>query len=308
MHRYFARLGLAMPDLRVVGIGPRSNAPTGYPPQDGEVVLDIQVAGAVANGAKIVVYFAPNTSRGWLKCINAAVHDSVNNPTILSTSWGHAESYWSVQDIWSMSEAFQAAALLGISVFAASGDNGSVDAVPGSDEVHVDFPASSPWATGCGGTTISSTGGALVSETVWNDGAGHASGGGISDVFSMPPYQSGIPLLVASGMRGVPDVAGCVGGYHVRVDGHQGVWTGTSAVAPLWAGLFALLNESLGSSVGFANPLIYSVPVRGSTALRGIVDGNNDPTGRVGKYLAGPDWNPCTGLGSPNGQDLLAKI
>jgi kumamolisin len=312
LHRYFRRLGLPMPDIKAIGVAPRYNAPTGNPNgPDAEVMMDIEVAGAIANGSKIVVYFAPNTTRGWLRGINAAVNDNINNPTILSISWGGAENTWSIQDMMSVSEALQAAATMGISVFTAAGDSGSTDGVTGS-QLHVDFPASSPWATGCGGTNLVGLGSTIHSEIVWNDGAtGGATGGGISNVFSLPLYQSGIPLLAGPSMRGVPDVAGCADpntGYEVFIDGVNSVWGGTSAVAPLWAGLFALLNQGLGHSIGFANPLLYSVPLRGSRALRDILHGSNDATGLTGKYAATPGWDACTGLGSPNGEAILNTL
>jgi len=111
--------------------------------------------------------------------------------------------------------------------------------------------------------------------------------------------------------RGVPDVAGNADpktGYKVRIDGVDTVYGGTSAVAPLWAGLFALINEGLGRSVGFANPLLYSPVVQTPGALRDITVGNNDTTRQVGGYSARPGWDPCTGLGSPNGTSILNAL
>ena len=132
-------------------------------------------------------------------------------------------------------------------------------------------------------------------EQVWNEGtAGGATGGGISTIFPAPSYQSGV-LFQSTALtgRGVPDVAGCADpytGYKVLIDGVEEVYGGTSAVAPLWAALTALLNESTGSPLGFLNPLLYQTNLK--SALKDITIGNNDETGLVGKYPAGVGWDP----------------
>ncbi|WP_407570541.1 protease pro-enzyme activation domain-containing protein [Deinococcus altitudinis] len=322
---YFHGLGLSTPRVSAVSVNGGRNAPTGDPGgPDGEVMLDIEVAGAVAPGARIVVYFAPNTDAGFLNAVTQATHDRLRAPSIMSISWGAAESAWTGQATQAMSSAFQDAAMMGISVFCAAGDNGSsdngsdggstdeagTDGVSGGPQ-HTDFPASSPWVTGCGGTRLTVQDGLPVSEVVWNNGPGNgATGGGVSDVFPLPGYQSGagVPPSANPGGRvgrGVPDVSGVADpqtGYRVRVDGTDTVIGGTSAVAPLWAGLSALLNQALGRPVGFLNPQLYALaPVRG-TAVRDIVTGNN------GAYSAGPGWDACTGLGSPDGERLLAAL
>jgi kumamolisin len=198
--------------------------------------------------------------------------------------------------------AFHDAALLGISVCSASGDSGSEDGV-GDGGKHVDFPASSPWVLACGGTRLHANGGKIISETVWNDGAdGGASGGGLSAHFSVPIYQKNVKAV--SGRRGVPDVAGNAdpeSGYLVIVDGQSGVIGGTSAVAPLWSALIALFNEELGKNVGWIHPYLYGAGVQAG-ALHDITQGNN------GSFSAQKGWDGCTGLGSPNGQALLAVL
>jgi kumamolisin len=307
---YFQGLGLQMPQIQMIGVGGAGNAPTGDPNgPDGEVTLDIQVAGAIANGAEFSVYFAPNTSAGFLQGVSAAIHDSVNKPSVLSISWGGPESTWTKLDMYSITEAFRAAALMGISVFVAAGDSGSTDGL-GTNTPHVDFPASSPWATACGGTSLY-TGTSAPPEQVWNEGpSGGATGGGISTIFPAPSYQSGV-LFQSTALtgRGLPDVAGCADpytGYKVLIDGVEEVYGGTSAVAPLWAALTALLNESTGRPLGFLNPLLYQTNLKG--ALKDITIGNNDETGLVGKYPAGVGWDPCTGFGTPDGVALLATL
>jgi len=321
LRKYFQSLGIQQPTVKFIGVGSGSNLPTGNPDSDdAEVMLDIEVAGAVAPGANIVVYFAPNNNRGFFRAIKAAVHDTRNSPSIISISWGGPEASYSSSDITSFDTAFQAAAAMGVSVFVAAGDSGLTDGVNDA-MAHVDFPASSPFVTSCGGTRLTTAGSptTIVSESVWNDGAtGGGTGGGISAIFPPPLYQQGLalpPSINPGGGtgRGVPDVSGNadpVSGYQIRVDGIDSVVGGTSAVAPLWAGLFALINESLGASAGFANTLLYNTAVSSTNgALNDITLGNNDTTGQFGgQYFAKQGWDPCTGLGTPNGTLLLNAI
>jgi kumamolisin len=304
---YFDGLGVTPPTVTAVSVDQATNSPTGDADgPDGEVMLDIEVVGSIAPGAKIAVYFAPNTDAGFLDAITTAIHDTTNNPTVISISWGGPESTWTSQTMTAMDEAFQAAASLGLTVCIASGDNGSSDGVSdGAD--HVDFPASSPYALACGGTSLTASQSGISSETVWNDGAsGGASGGGISSFFALPSWQQGLSALETAGtsvaltMRGVPDVCGDADpetGYEVRVDGSDTVIGGTSAVAPLWAALIALINSTSGKPAGYINPQLYQSP----KDLRDITQGNN------GDFAAQPGWDACTGLGSPNGS-LLAGL
>ena len=316
LNLYFHRLGIPMPQVTAVPVAGGGNRPTGNPNgPDGEVMLDIEVAGAVASGAKIVVYFAPNTNQGFLRAINRAIHDQVHRPSVISISWGGPEASWTQQSLNAFNQAFQAAGSMGVSVCVAAGDGGSSDGVPGR-LAHVDFPASSPFALACGGTSLQGSGGAITSESVWNDGPqGGAGGGGVSAFFPLPAWQTGagVPPSVNPGGhigRGVPDLAGDADentGYKVRVDGVDTVIGGTSAVAPLTAGLIALLNEALGTSVGYLNPLLYS-KLGNSPAFHDITKGNNDMTGLVGGYKAGPGWDACSGFGSPDGNSLLTGL
>jgi kumamolisin len=302
LQTYFSQLKIATPTVTAVPVDGAQNAPTGDASgPDGEVMLDIEVIGAVAPQATIAVYFAPNTDAGFLDAITTAIHDTTHKPSVISISWGSAESTWTQQSMTAMDGAFQDAATLGVTVCVASGDNGSSDGVTdGAD--HVDFPASSPYALGCGGTTLHSSKTAITSETVWNDGAqGGAGGGGVSSFFALPTWQSDLQTTDSAGQktplskRGVPDVAGDADpqtGYNVRIDGTDTVIGGTSAVAPLWSGLLARINQLTGKPVGYIQPLLYKSP----TALRDITKGNN------GDFYASAGWDACTGLGSPNGQ------
>jgi kumamolisin len=202
-------------------------------------------------------------------------------------------------------QAFQAAAVLGVTVCAASGDSGSTDGI-GDGLAHVDFTASSPHVLACGGTHLEASNGSISSEVVWNAGGG-ATGGGVSDVFPLPAWQSAakVPPSAHGGRpgRGVPDVAGDADpatGYQVRVDGQDAVFGGTSAVAPLWAALVARINQQLGKPIGFLNPAVYSAA--GQSALNDITKGTN------GAYTATKGWDACTGFGSPDGAKLLDAV
>jgi kumamolisin len=265
------------------------------------------VAGSIAPEATIAVYFAPNTDRGFIDAVTTAVHDTDHRPSVVSISWGSAENTWTEQAMTQMEQAFVAAAAMGVSVTVAAGDNGSSDGAADGLQ-HADFPASAPHALGCGGTRLNIVATAIAAEAVWNDGPGQgASGGGVSDVFPVPDYQlhASIPPSANPGGhvgRGVPDVCGDADpdtGYTVRVDGETIPIGGTSAVAPLWAALIALLNEGLGKPVGFLHPYLYA---EGRNELRDIVSGSN------GAYSVGPGWDPCTGLGSPDGAALLKGL
>ena len=306
---YFSSLDIqSAPNVTVVSVDQAHNQPTGDPNgPDGEVMLDIEVVGAIAPGANIAVYFAPNTDAGFLDAITTAIHDTTNNPSVISISWGGPESSWTQQSLNVYDAAFQSAAAMGVTVCLASGDSGSSDGVNDGSS-HVDFPASSSYALACGGTRLQASGANITGETVWNDGAqGGASGGGVSSVFPLPAWQKGLQVSLTSGgsqaltMRGVPDVSGDAdpqAGYDVRIDGTDTVIGGTSAVAPLWAALIARINSAAGRPVGFINPQLYGTP----SALNDITSGNN------GSYAASPGWDACTGLGSPNGIKVAAVL
>jgi kumamolisin len=308
---YFSELGIATPTVSAVSVDGAQNQPTGDPDgSDAEVMLDIEVAGSVAPGAKIVVYFAPNTDSGFLDAINQAAMDTQNKPSVLSISWGGPESTWTSQSLQSYNNALQSAAGVGVTVCVACGDNGSTDGVT-DGEAHVDFPASSPYSLACGGTHLVGSGQTITDEVVWNDlPSGGATGGGISATFPIPSWQdaAGVPPSVNPGNfkgRGVPDVAGDADpetGYQVDVDGSSEVVGGTSAVAPLWAGLIALFNQSLKTPLGYLNPNLYQKVAVAASSFHDITSGNN------GSYQAGVGWDACTGWGSPNGAAILQLL
>jgi kumamolisin len=310
---YFSGLGIATPSVTAVGVDGGTNV-AGRDPHgaDGEVLLDIQVAGAAAPGARQVVYFAPNSDRGFVDAVATAVHAGPT-PTAVSISWGQSEDSWTGQARAALDQAFADAAALGVTVTAAAGDNGSGDRV-NDGNAHADFPASSPHALACGGTSLrmDPATGHVSAETVWNDGpGGGATGGGVSDTFGLPSWQApaGVPGRAGSGHpgRGVPDVAGNADpatGYQVRVDGQPYVVGGTSAVAPLWAALICRLAQATGKSFGLMQPLLYAGASSGTTpaGFRDITQGGN------GAYQAGPGWDACTGLGVPDGTALVSRL
>jgi kumamolisin len=275
---------------------------------DAEVQLDIEVVGSIVPQAKIVVYFAANTDQSFLAAVSAAVHDTAAVPAAISISWGGPEANWPAQSQQAFESAFQDAASLGIVVTVASGDSGSSDGTKG---LAVDFPGSAPHALCCGGTQLTATGSTITNEIVWNSEGG-AGGGGHSSTFAMPTYQTGFvtPPAGTTGGRGVPDVSGNAApnsGYIVSVDGKKQVIGGTSAVAPLYAALVTLCAEKLGKPVGFLQPQIYKAGAQG-TAFHDITSGNNDASGAGGPYNATKGWDPASGLGSPNGMEILALL
>jgi len=279
----------------------------------GEVMLDLCIAGAVCPGAKIFMYFTEFTSKGWVD----AIHDAVagkNNISVITISYGNPEqdpnSLWTQMGVKLTDQAFEAAAALGITICCSSGDDGSSDA--GGGKAEVDFPASSPNVLAVGGTKLKASKNKISSEVVWNEIRQQmgASGGGISTVFSKPPYQDGVKIPPSVNPphqigRGVPDVAAVgdpeTGVIIMHVDGKSlDAVGGTSASAPLWAGLIIRLNQALKARCGFLNQLLYTKMTTG--VLRDITKGNN------GAYESAKGWDACTGFGSPDGQKLLKAL
>ncbi len=313
LNTYFKTLKLKAPTVVAVSVDGGSNAPGDPNGADGEVMLDIEMAGGIAPGATVVVYFAGNTNKGFLDAINEAVQSTTYKATTISISWGSAEGVaggWTTSSLNAFNEAFQSAAALGITVCAASGDNGSNDNV-NDGKVHVDFPSSSPYVLACGGTLLATKNNVETSEVVWHEMDGGASGGGVSDFFPLPDYQknANIPksLNTSKAGRGVPDVAGDAdpnSGYKVLVDGENMQIGGTSAVAPMMAGLIALINESLGKNAGFIHPKLYANP----SVCRDIISGNNTTTTNKKGYSAAKGWDACTGNGVPDGMKLMGIL
>jgi len=314
---YFREIGIAEPKVAAVSVDHTGNHPTKTGADDGEVMLDIEVAGAVAPKATIAVYFAPNTNKGFMDAINFAIHDSQRTPGVISISWGGPEVAADPQSIQAYHEVFLEAAALGITICTASGDHGTadLDATGWDNKMHVDHPSVDPMVLACGGTQIDGN-----QDVVWNDGTafntgvpgggGWASGGGISETFPVPDYQKNakLPVSLNTGKsgRGVPDIAMSATNYFTRVQGGEGASGGTSAVAPLMASLVALLNQAKKKNVGFLNPFLYANA--GSGVITDVTKGTNAIKDTIKGYNAGPGWDACTGLGTPDGSAILAKL
>ncbi len=316
---YFNEIGTPSPAVTAISVDHAGNKPTTADSDDGEVMLDIEVAGAVAPKAKFAVYFAPNNGdQGFIDGISAAVHDSERNPSVISISWGGPESTTDSQGIAAFHELFVAAAAVGVTVCVASGDHGTADsdAADWDGKIHVDHPAVDDMVLACGGTQIDGNG----NDVVWNDGTpfdknvpgggGWAGGGGISEVIAVPAYQANanLPVSIDSGKpgRGVPDIAMSATNYYTRVDSSEGASGGTSAVAPLMSALIALLNQARKKNVGFLNPTLYANASAG--VVHDVTVGTNAITNTVKGYNAGPGWDACSGLGTPDGTALLGKL
>jgi kumamolisin len=271
-----------------------------------EATMDIQLVGAFANAAHIVVYFTPNNEDGKYQALTAALNNRKHRPTVISCSWGGPETSLPRDVIHSLDQIFQDAALMGVTVCCSSGDDGDGSNVHGKPVVH--FPASSPHVLSCGGTHWDKSEGEIV-EVVWDEPVGKGrcqSGGGVSEIFERPEWQfsAGVELKTGKRGRGVPDVSGkadIATGYPTIVDQCRFTMGGTSAAAPMWAGLIARLNQALGQSLGYLTPFLYQDLCR--HALRGQTRGQN---GKL--YRAGPGWDACTGLGTPDGKQLLAVL
>ncbi|KEZ97307.1 S8/S53 family peptidase [Xanthomonas vasicola] len=299
MAAYFAQLQVPMPTLVDVLLpGATNTVSHGTANADVEAQMDIQIAGTLVPGAKLVVYFAPNTDNGFLEAINAAIHDAEHSPGIIAISWGFTESQWTPQSRQAYDCAFRAAALMGITVCIAAGDDGASNGQPG---LNVCFPASSPFVLACGGTRLQVTAGS-ANEQAWANG-----GGGESRFFARPAWQKDLRLTDLQqqsrrlSMRGVPDVAANADaqtGYYLSINGQPAVMGGTSAAAPLWAALLARIYGANRMQPHFVLPRLYGQP----DAFRDIVAGNN------GGFRASTGWDANTGLGVPYGARLTALL
>jgi kumamolisin len=323
---YFKKIAQPAPTVKVVALDGVATDASQDPDSTGEVMLDIDVAGALAPGATIAAYFSTFDEKGLVDALAKVIEDSANNPSVVSISWGWTENepfnggtvLWSPAAIEHCNESFLAAANLGITVCVSTGDAGS-EAQVNDGRAHVNFPASSPYVLAVGGTTLhgrkNAQGVAQYTEVVWNDGPGSGTGGGVSEETPVPAWQKGIvPPSINPGHfagRAIPDVAANADpatGYLTMSGGHFGIVGGTSASAPLWAALIARLNVLLGARVGNFNALLYT-HVGPAGVLRDITSGHNDTEGRLdGQYPAGPGWDACSGWGTPDGVKLLAAL
>ena len=302
-----------VPDMVDISVGNGRNTVGADAIADREVALDVQVVAGTAPAARVAVYFTESDQAGLLAGVCEAVHGSRARPNVIVITWGQPEEAWNPDIRKALDAVLQDAMRLGITVVASSGDDLANDRVP-DGMVHVDYPASSPYVLGCGGTSITLDAGRtkIVGEVVWNSGR-HGTGGGISTFYGVPAFQSGVPLPDSPNDgkrgRGVPDVAAAAGetnGYRIVLGKSEIVSSGTSAVAPLWGALIGLINEQRGAALGFVNSRIYQAP----QMFNRVTSGNNfDSFFKLG-YEAAPDgsWNACTGLGTPNGAAIIAAL
>lgn len=337
---------ISVPEVKAISV---NNTPTNQKDgAEGEVMLDVEIVAGVCPAATIVLYFSSFDENGWIMAIDAAIQDKQNPLTVVSVSWGYAEDAqgaWSAGALDAINDTLKSAAMLGVSICVAAGDDGSDDQV-GDGHAHVDFPSSSPYVLAVGGTTLkrATTSGGSVSEVAWKDGDGlrkdngGSTGGGVSVHFPRPAWQNVQIASVNPGAidgRVVPDVAADASantGYWVVVDGQGGASGGTSAATPLWASLIARINASLGAGkqVGYLTPVLYQAAGTGGAgsgggavsgggvvgagtgsigqqSCRDITSGDNK-TASIGGYAAGPGFDAVTGWGVPMGNALLNAL
>lgn len=261
-----------------------------------ECTMDPEILGTVVPGARLVTYMAPDTPKGKYDAFSQAIFDPTYAPSVINCSWGSAEDDTPQSSMISLDQLFQKAALKGVTICASAGDFGT------SQPSH--FPATSPHALACGGSSVDDS---LTRETSWYEVISNgtlsvtmAGGGGYSQFFEIPSWQTAMPGQTG---RGYPDVAAksdVMTGYDVLVTGLDLPMGGTSAAAPMWAGLVIAINEKLGHPTGYLTALLYSADF--AKALKAITESG----GGTCQPTAG--WNPCTGLGSPIGTALLAAL
>jgi subtilase family serine protease len=321
-----------LPAARISVDNAIAHAPSPWTAQ-GEEVEDTEIVHAIAPGAAIrVVLFngsAVASPAGFAAAITTFLGLGQGNVLSISASLG--EHYFTKAELSGIDGALRADQASHVTVVAASGDYGAVSDMNLGQTTpvkEVSLPASDPLVLAVGGTSLTANraSGSYIREKAWNtlpaEPGGHssASAGGYSHVFARPSYQNGVPGAGAT--RGVPDVAGDAAfntGMAVYVSGPGGGIltgaTGTSAAAPLWAGLVALADQFAGRPLGFVDPAIYRI-ARGPAyraAFHDVTTGNNTfvlkrPATRVAGYQAAPGWDPVTGWGSPDAQILVPLL
>lgn len=275
----------------------------GYKPSNSsdsiEVVLDVEIIGAICPNSNIYVYFAPNSEQGVIDAFTSAVNNTQTPFTTISFSWGAPENLWNVNAVNGLNNILKRASNLGITVCTACGDYGATDG-ENDGKLHVDFPSSSPYVLSCGGTTLicpsKTYKDSTTIEKVWS-----YTGGGFSNIFTRPSYQNGFHTNIN---RGVPDVAGDADpstGWIIYYNKNYVVVGGTSAVAPLWSAFLANIQST--NKRQWLVPNLYNIKAKNPLSFHDITEGNN------GYYYANSDpWDACTGLGTPNGNVIYSMI
>lgn len=313
---YFKKIGIPMPHISWKSVDKGKNNPKDDIKSVYEIYMDVEIAAAMAPGAKIVVYFAQKSANDIMLAMKKALHDRRNRPSIISMSWGGLEKDFKESEKKSLFRVLHEAATLNVTVITSSGDMGSSGTMVG-DELNVQLPAVHPLTLAVGGTEVETANGRIMGEKVWNEKQElpvigpflFRSGGGFSKELKLPKYQKkAMPdKFINLNKRGIPDVAAnasTLPGILLLVGETEQISMGTSAAAPLWAALVARINQHLNSqglsNCGFLNPYLYSDEV--SVTFNSVTKGN------IGAYEASEGWDPCTGLGTPNGEKLLLAI
>ena len=330
LEKDFEKLGVSMPDLRVVEIDavPISQSQDQMPTM--ETHLDAEVVGSICPAARITIYRAGQDREleGLAAAVEAAIAD---DNSVISISWGKIEQPWHGESL--LEHALEHARDQGISVCASTGDKSASEkregfhAVAREDgSVWVEYPASSPWVLACGGTELMKTASGY-GEKVWNNsyeekgfnnGYTTATGGGVSKLFAMPSWQTQAGIEIASADerktgRVVPDVAGLAAGadWQIYLDSEATPSGGTSAVAPLFASLITLANQKRGEAgkprLGFVNERLYRLAAE-RDVFNDITQGNNRPTADYPGYDAVPGFDACTGWGTPKAAELIDAL
>lgn len=302
-----------------VSDGTDTGAPLGAKNGEDEAEMDIEMVQGIVPRAQIVVYEAPNSEQGAISMYGRIVSD--NRASVVTTSWGGVEASYTQDDINAIHQSIQEGAAQGQTFLAASGDAGAYDGAGqvrnGDTTLAVDYPASDPLVTGVGGTSLESNGTQYGGETAWSTDASQSpagSGGGLSDIFPRPSYQTGpgVSNQYSNGMRQVPDVssdADPATGFAVytasgRNGTRWGVAGGTSMATPFWASFVVLLDGALGHRLGTLNPTIYALGSRSlsPSPFHDVTSGDNL------YYPATVGWDFATGWGSMNGAAFLAAL
>jgi kumamolisin len=304
-------MSIPVPRITDIGVGNGRNGFGLNRDADKEVALDLQVIAGVAPEAQISVYFTELSEPALVAGVSQALHGSATPPDVIIVTWGEPEGLWPTDARLALDAVLRDAIRLGTTVVATAGDDLATERM-NDGKVHVNYPASSPYVLGCGGTriTLDATQTSIIEEIVWKEGT-RGTGGGISEYYAVPSFQGDVTLPVSlnngSKGRGVPDVAAAaaaVNGYRIVIGGSELIASGTSAVAPLWGAFIALINEQRGQTLGFANPHLYE----NQQCFRAITSGDNkDFLSDLG-YAAGEGWNACAGLGAPKGGAILAAL
>ncbi len=317
-----------VPEPTVKAISVDGTSTSAHDGAEGEVMLDVEVVAGLCPKSTICVYFAHWSEKGWIQALDATVNDTTNKPSVVSASWGNPEDVgiWTHAAMTEINETLKDAAMAGMTVCIAAGDDGSSDADM-DGHAHVDFPAASPYVVAVGGTAIPKKGRPLP-DIVWFEGDGlrqpnnpnsGATGGGVSAVFPRPSWQQNITIKsVNPGAivgRVIPDVAAdadwTVSPYLLVVDGQAQPNGGTSAASPLVAALIVLINGGATSPVGYLTPLLYQPGPNGqplgASVCKDVVSGKNT-SAKVGGYSAGPGYDAASGWGTPIGTQLAQAL